>query len=151
MAGFRTIGTTLKATLNNNATRIAHLTSIGEIGLENEEIDVTDLDSEDDFKEYIAGTRDAGEISISGNIVDDSQVTTMYGLADNRALVPWEVEYPTGAKWGFNAFVKSFKDGEKTPDGVATFSSSLRISGKPTFTPGNNSSNNASNNSSTPA
>ena len=150
MAGFRTIGTKLieKATTNNASdTPIAHLTSIGEIGLDNEEIDVTDLDSPDDFKEYIAGTRDAGEVSISGNIVDDTQVSRMYELADSRAVVPWEVQYPTGSKWSFNAFVKSFKDGEKTPDGVATFNSNLRISGKPTFT----ASNNASNNASTPA
>lgn len=147
MAGFRTIGTKLieKATTNNATdTPIAHLTSIGEIGLDNEEIDVTDLDSPDDFKEYIAGTRDAGELPISGNIVDDAQVSRMYALADSRAVIPWEVQYPTGSKWGFNAFVKSFKDGEKTPDGVATFSSTLRISGKPTFTPANNASNNAS-------
>lgn len=143
MAGYRTIGTKLieKATTNNaNDAIVAHLTSIGEIGLENEEIDVTDLDSPDDFKEYTAGTRDAGEVTISGNIVDDTQVSRLYALADSRAVVPWEVHYPTGSKWGFNAFIKSFKDGEKTPDGVATFSAGLRISGKPTFTPANNSS-----------
>lgn len=137
MAGFRTIGTTLtkKAASGGSSSDllIAHLTSIGEIGLENEEIDVTDLDSADDFKEYIAGTRDAGEISVAGNIVSDEAVTTLYGLADSRTLETWEVAYPTGAKWSFTAFVKSFKDGEKTPDGVATFSMSLRVSGKPIF------------------
>ena len=31
-------------------------------------------------------------------------------------------------------FIKSFKDGEKTPDGLATFSATIRISGKPTYT-----------------
>ena len=122
------------------------MTSIGEIGLENEEIDVTDLDSPDDFKEYTAGSRDAGEVSISGNLVADSVVNTIYGLACSREVMPWEVTYPTGAKWGFNAFVKSFKDGEKTPDGLLTFTSALRVSGKPTFTMANNaaSNNNAS-------
>ena len=69
-------------------------------------------------------------------------VTNIYNLADTREIVPWEVTYPTGAKWGFNAFVKSFKDGEKTPDGLLTFSSGLRVSGKPTFTMSNNSSSN---------
>lgn len=142
MAGSRSIGTTLtlKGTNGASDTLIGHLTSIGEIGLENEEIDVTDLDSEGDFKEYIAGSRDAGEVSISGNLVADSVINTIYGLADTRDVVPWEVTYPTGAKWGFNAFVKSFKDGEKTPDGLLTFTSGLRVSGKPTFTMSNNSS-----------
>ena len=152
MAGFRTIGTTLtkKAPAGGSGLDllIAHLTSIGEIGLENEEIDVTDLDSADDFKEYIAGTRDAGDVSVSGNIVTDDAVATLYGLADSRTIEAWEVKYPSGAKWNFNAFVKSFKDGEKTPDGVATFSMSLRVSGKPTFTPAPAAS--SSNNSNTP-
>jgi predicted secreted protein len=144
MAGSRAIGSTLTLKGINGASdvTIAHLTSIGEIGLENEEIDVTDLDSPDDFKEYIAGSRDAGEVSLSGNLVEDSVISTIYNLADTREIVPWEVTYPTGAKWGFNAFVKSFKDGEKTPDGLLTFSSGLRVSGKPTFTMSNNSSSN---------
>lgn len=140
MAGSRSIGTTLTLKGSNGAsdTLIGHLTSIGEIGLENEEIDVTDLDSADDFKEYIAGSRDAGEVSISGNLVADSVINTIYGLADTRDVASWEVTYPTGAKWTFNAFVKSFKDGEKTPDGLLTFTSALRVSGKPTFTVANN-------------
>ena len=65
-------------------------------------------------------------------------------MADTRDVVSWEVTYPTGAKWAFNAFVKSFKDGEKTPDGLLTFTSALRVSGKPTFTMTNTSNNNES-------
>ena len=138
MAGSRTIGTKLtkkKSGSEQENLVVAHLTSIGEIGLESEEIDVTDLDSPDDFKEYIAGTKDGGEVPISGNMVDDSLVSKMYGLANSRSVEEWEVEYPSGAKWSFKAFVKSFKDGEKTTDGIGTFSATLRVSGKPTFTP----------------
>ena len=47
----------------------------------------------------------------------------------------WIVTYPSGAKWQFKGFIKSFKDGEKTVDGLATFSATIRVSGKPTFTP----------------
>ena len=133
----RTMGTTLtkvKSGDEQENLKIANLTSIGEIGLESEEIDATDLDSPDNFKEFIAGFKDAGEVPIAGNIKDEANVEKMLALANAQTLEEWIVEYPSGAKWEFTAFVKSFKDGEKTTDGLATFTASLRISGKPNYT-----------------
>lgn len=133
----RTMGTTLKKKMSGSEvedTTIANLTSIGEIGVESEEIDATDLDSPNNYKEFIAGSKDAGEVSIAGNIKNESNVEKMLALAESQSLEDWVVTYPSGAKWEFKAFVKSFKDGEKTTDGLATFSASLRISGKPTYT-----------------
>ena len=138
MGATRTIGTSLtkkKSGDEQEDTVIANLTSIGEIGIESEEIDTTDLDSKGDFKEYLAGTKDAGEVSIAGNIKDETIVEKMLALANSRSVESWIVKYPSGATWKFNAFVKSFKDGEKTVDGLATFSASLRISGAPEYTP----------------
>lgn len=140
MSATRTIGTSLTKKASGSEvedTVIANLTSIGEIGIESEEIDVTDLDSVGDFKEYMAGTKDAGEVSIAGNIKDESIVEKMMSLANSRTVEEWTVAYPSGAKWVFTAFVKSFKDGEKTVDGLATFTASLRISGAPIYTPAN--------------
>ncbi|MBQ6546470.1 MAG: hypothetical protein IJL74_00535 [Bacilli bacterium] len=134
----RTMGTTLKKIKSGSEasdTTIANLTSIGEIGVESEEIDATDLDSPNNYKEFIAGSKDAGEVSIGGNIKSEANVEKMLALAESQSLESWVVTYPSGATWTFTAFVKSFKDGEKTPDGLATFTASLRISGKPTYTP----------------
>ena len=133
----RTMGTTLKKIKSGTEatdTTIANLTSIGEIGVESEEIDATDLDSPNNYKEFIAGSKDAGEVSLAGNIKNETNVEKMLALAESQSLEDWEVAYPSGAKWNFKAFVKSFKDGEKTVDGLATFSATLRISGKPTYT-----------------
>lgn len=133
----RTMGTTLTKGKSGDELedlKIANLTSIGEIGVESEEIDTTDLDSPDNYKEFIAGSKDAGEVSIAGNIKDESNVEKMLALAESQSIEAWTVTYPSGAKWVFNAFVKSFKDGEKTTDGLATFTASLRISGKPVYT-----------------
>lgn len=133
----RTMGTTLTKTKSGSETedlRIANLTSIGEIGVESEEIDTTDLDSPNNYKEFIAGSKDAGEVSLAGNIKDESNVEKMLALAESQSVEKWTVAYPSGAKWVFNAFVKSFKDGEKTTDGLATFTATLRISGKPVYT-----------------
>lgn len=133
----RTMGTTLtkvKSGEEPEDLRIANLTSIGEIGVESEEIDSTDLDSPDNYKEFIAGSKDAGEVSLAGNIKDESNVEKMLALAESQSVEKWIVAYPSGAKWQFSAFVKSFKDGEKTTDGLASFTATLRISGKPVYT-----------------
>lgn len=133
----RTMGTTLKKLMSGSEiadTVIANLTSIGEIGVESEEIDSTDLDSPDNYKEFIAGSKDAGEVSLAGNIKSEANVEKMLALAESQSVEQWVVTYPSGATWTFSAFVKSFKDGEKTVDGLATFTASLRISGKPTYT-----------------
>lgn len=134
----RTMGTTLTKTKSGSETedlKIANLTSIGEIGVESEEIDATDLDSPDNYKEFIAGSKDAGEVALAGNIKDESNVEKMLALAESQSMEEWKVAYPSGATWVFKGFVKSFKDGEKTPDGLATFSATIRISGKPVYTP----------------
>ena len=133
----KTMGTFLtkkKSGSESGDLKIANLTSIGEIGIESEEIDVTDHDSPNGYKEFEPGMKDAGEVALAGNIKDESNVEKMLALAESQSMEEWEVTYPSGAKWSFSGFVKSFKDGEKTPDGVATFSASIRISGKPTST-----------------
>ena len=133
----RTMGTTLTKTKSGSEQedlKLANLTSIGEIGVESEEIDATDLDSPDNYKEFIAGSKDAGEVSIAGNIKDETNVEKMLALAESQSIEEFTVTYPSGAKWVFSAFVKSFKDGEKTIDGLATFTATLRISGKPVYT-----------------
>lgn len=137
MNATRTMGTTLTKTKSGNELedlRIANLTSIGEIGVESEEIDATDLDSPDNYKEFIAGSKDAGEVALAGNIKDETNVEKMLALAESQTIEEWVVTYPSGAKWTFNGFIKSFKDGEKTPDGLATFSATIRVSGKPVYT-----------------
>lgn len=133
----RTMGTTLTKTKSGDEgedLKIANLTSIGEIGVESEEIDATDLDSPDNYKEFIAGSKDAGEVALAGNIKNEANVEKMLALAESQSIEEWVVAYPSGAKWTFNGFVKSFKDGEKTPDGLATFSATIRVSGKPVYT-----------------
>lgn len=131
-----TIGTTLTKKKGGDETtdwKIGHLTSIGEIGVESEEVDTTDLDSPDNYKEFQGGLKDAGEVSLAGNIHDDTTIEKMLALAESQAMESWEVKYPSGATWTFNGFVKSFKDGEKTAEGLVTFSATIRVSGKPVF------------------
>jgi len=140
MGAIRSIGTKLYKLPNVNlgeteTLTIGNLTSIGAIGMESEEIDVTDLDSAEDYREYIAGAKTPTDMDIEGNVKDQTDLQKLLTLADSRTVETWRVVYPTGATWEFHAYVKKFTDGEKTTDGLITFSTGLRVTGKPTFTP----------------
>lgn len=146
MAGIKAIGSKLSVNTGNTGTPtwtpIANLTSIGEIGLESDEIDVTTLDSTGDFKEFIGGAKDGGTIDLEGNIVTDEGLTQLYTLANSREIKEFKIEYPqksgetTAASWKVTGYVSSCKDGEKTVDGLLTFSAGIRVSGAPSFTAG---------------
>lgn len=137
----RAIGTSLTKKKSGSETEdwiVGSLTSIGEIGVEISEIDVTTLDSPNGAKEFISGDIDAGECAIAGYIkkkTDEATVTKMMALISSGSLEEWEVTFPSGAKWDFNAFVKSFKTTEETPDGLIGYNATLRISGLPVYTP----------------
>lgn len=133
----KTLGTTLEKTKSGSETEdllIGGLTSIGEIGVESEEIDATTLDSPDGYKEFEPGLKDAGEVALAGDIKSEATVEKMLALAESQSMESWVVTYPSGATWAFSGFIKSFKDGEKTADGKATYTASIRISGKPVYT-----------------
>ena len=137
----RAIGTSLKKTQSGSETAdwtVGSLTSIGEIGVEIGEIDVTTLDSPNGAKEFMSGDIDAGECPLAGYIKktsDENTVTKMMALISSGSLEEWTVTVPSGAKWEFDAFVKSFKTTEETPDGLIGFNATLRISGLPVYTP----------------
>ena len=137
MAAEKTLGTSLtktKSGAEETDTIIGNLTSIGEIGIESDEIDVTTLDSSGGYKEFIAGFKDAGEISLEGILATETAFNAMVVLAGSQAEEEWTIESDTGSTWVFDAFVKMFKEGEATVDGVRGFTGSLRISGAPVYT-----------------
>lgn len=116
---------------------VGHLTSIGEIGAEREETDVTTLDSPNGANEYEPGQLTAGDCSIEGMMKasdDDQTAVKMMALLASGSIESWEVEYPSGSKWTFTAYVKSFKTAEAAVNGQLKFNGVLRVSGLPTFT-----------------
>jgi hypothetical protein len=137
MSAEKTIGTTLIKTKSGSEGEdltIGNLTSIGEIGLESGEVEVTTLDSEDGFREFMPGFKDAGEVPIAGIIKSETAMVAMYALSDSQSIEEFTIESPEGNTWVFEAFVKSFKEGEVVIDGVRNFTGALRITGKPVYT-----------------
>ena len=138
MAGTRTMGTTLtmkKAGSETADTVIAHLTSIGEVTGEREEIDVTTLDSPNGAKEFISGVVDFGSFDVAGNVIDGVQVSTLYDVFNGQQNRDFEIQTPSGTVLALNGYFSSFGFGEKTTDGLDTFKATIRVSGTPTYTP----------------
>lgn len=138
MAGVQTIGTKLilkQAGSEPSDTELARLTSIGEVGGEHEEVDVTTLDSPGGAKEFIAGATDYGSFDVSGNVIDGVQQAQLYELFKSRAVREWKIVTPAGTVLELDAYISRFAWGEKTVDGLDSFTMTLRVSGQPTYTP----------------
>ncbi len=137
MSATKSLGTTLTKTKSGSEQTdlvIADLTSIGEVGVESDEIDVTTLDTTGGYKEFIGGFKDAGEMSLAGIIKTETAMEAMIALAESQEVEEWTVESSNGSTWVFDGFVKSFKESEATVDGVRGFTGSIRISGAPVYT-----------------
>lgn len=137
MAAAKSLGTTLTKTKSGSEEAdlvVADLTSIGEIGVESSEIDVTTLDSTGGYKEFIGGFKDAGEVSLAGIVKSEDAMEAMLALAESQAVEEWTIETESGSTWVFDGFVKMFKEAEATVEGVRGFSASIRVSGAPVYT-----------------
>ena len=140
MAGIRTMGSKLKlikAGQEADDKIFTHLESIGAINGEAEEIDVTDLDSEDNVggNEYIQGAKDYGTLECVMRVVPSNadDVSILESLFTSGDIRDWEVTDNTGTV-ALSGYVSAAGYGEKTTDGLSTYNFSIRISGRPTFT-----------------
>jgi predicted secreted protein len=133
MAAQKSMGTKLYL-VGTPDVQIADLTSIGEFGIESEEIETTTLDSTGGFREFIAGLKDAGEIALAGITKSQANLGDLLDLADTQTVESWKVTWEDGSLWEFDGFVKMLKEGESTIDGVRNFTAAIRISGKPEYT-----------------
>lgn len=116
---------------------IGGLTSIGGIEITADEIDVTTLDSDGGYREFIGGFKDAGEVPIEGFFDSENEgQLAMETSLDEGLAEDYKITFPTtpAAEWDFKAIVKNFKVGDVDVDGNIMFGATLRISGKPTLT-----------------
>lgn len=131
MAKVRSVGTTFMA----NSKVIGGLTSIGGIEASADTVDVTALDSQGGYREYIAGFKDAGEVSLEG-FLDDATAANqseLYTLFQSGNEVDCEINFPNGGSWAFKGIVTGFGTSASVDDAI-TFSSTVKVSGEPTFT-----------------
>lgn len=127
MAKIRALGTAITF----NSKTIGSLTSIGEVSPDSDELDATTLDSSGNYREFIQGFKDGGELTLSGYYdsgdAGQAELITGYGTGDIDATV---ITLPSAAGTvSFNAWVKSFSVGSADVDGLVNFGATLRITG----------------------
>lgn len=115
---------------------IAEVLSINGPSYSMDVIDVTHLQSTGSFREFIAGLRDAGEVSFDVNFDPDAtthaSLRTDYeaGTKKNYKLV---LPDPTPTTFAFAAFITGYVPSYPLGDKMAA-SLTLKITGKPTIT-----------------
>ena len=124
-------GTTFTFGGNN----IMNLTKIGGIELTADAQDVSILAN--DWKEYISGKPDGGEVTLegffySGDTNGQVAIGNAIGATSSTAC---SIDFPAAiaATWSFDAVVTSFMIGDVEQEGGLPWSATLKISGQPTL------------------
>lgn len=130
----KALGTTLKI----DSTTVGKLTSISGVEISADTIDASTLDDTEGYRKYEAGWVDGGEVSAEGYLDGvGTAEATLAGYVGGEAK-DCEITFPKGAKWSFDGIVTGFSTGADLDD-LVTFSISIKVSGKPTFTAGTKS------------
>lgn len=117
--------------LKKGTTAIAELTNIGGLDLSADTIDTTTLDSEDGYRTFTQGLKDAGEVSIGGFFNPTSHVG-LFTDFEAGTVSSYTITFPMGANWVFDAIVTGYNTGAELEDNIS-FEATLKVSGKPTL------------------
>jgi predicted secreted protein len=96
----RGLGTVLKMGATGAEKTIAGLTEIGGIELSADTVDVTTLDSDGGYREFIGGFKDAGEVSLSGFFdgTTGNGQKELYDSFETGAVTDFSIVFPTALK-----------------------------------------------------
>ena len=124
--------------LTFNGTAVGRLTSIGEVNVQREEIDVTTLDTTGGYKEFLPGFKDGGEVALEGFLgyhgnTGQAALNTAFASSEAKATV---ITFPDGSTLTFNSGVKAVKFGGAEVNGAVKFGATLRITGAVTYAAG---------------
>ena len=133
----RALGTKLKIG-TSSPVAVAGLTSIGGLELSADTIDVTTLDSDGGYREFIAGFKDAGEVSLEGflELEAGKGQKDLYDLYESGDVEDFTIEFPNNlGSWTFEGVVTGFSTGASLEDPLS-FSATIKVSGQPVLTVG---------------
>lgn len=129
-------GSAFGSTLSWNSTALAEVANITGPTLSIDPIDVTTHDSTSGFREYIAGLRDGGEVTVEGNFISSDASGQIALVTDAKAGTVREmiITGPTAAAftWTANALCTRFEQ-TNPHDGKLGFSATFKITGVPTL------------------
>lgn len=133
----RALGTKLQIGKDSPVT-VAGLTSIGGLELSADTIDITTLDSDGAYREFIAGFKDAGEVSLEGylELEPEKGQKDLYDLFESGETEDFTILFPNDmGSWQFKGVVTGFSTSADLEDPLS-FSCTIKVSGKPTLLTG---------------
>jgi len=119
-------------------TTIAEVSNISGPGLAMDTIDVTNHSSPTAWRQYVAGLKDAGEVSFDINYTPTAAThnatTGLLKDMNDRTLRNFKLVFPDlgATTWTFAAFITGFEPSEPIDDKL-TAAVTLKISGAPTL------------------
>lgn len=135
-----TSGVAAKGTLLSwDGTDVAELTSISGPTESMDPIDLTSHDSASSFREFVAGLRDGGDISIEGNFIKtdaDGQITMHTDFQAGTAKT-WIIKHPAWVETSHeypqitaSGLVTAFELSYPMEDKIG-FTATIKVTGKP--------------------
>ena len=129
MGAKRALGTKLKM----GTQYIGGLTDINGIDKTADTIDVTTLDSDGGYREFIASFKDGGEVTVSGFFLPgNAGQVKLESAFESGTKNQFAIEFPVGfgASWEFDGVVTGVTTGASLEEAV-TFEATIKVSGKP--------------------
>lgn len=127
-------GTTLSGATTGS---IAEIVSIEIDGMEADEVDVTTMDSTNGWKEFLAGLKDAGSMTLT--LVFEAANYAKILAAFAGTAEAWTITLPEGSTFVCTGWIKSAGNMSVPVEGRIENTATLRWSGEPTFTAGSGS------------
>jgi len=120
-------GTVVEQTM----TEVSEVKSVAGFNGTAPEIDTTHLRST--AKEYLIGLQDFGTVDLNLSLITDTGQTRLRALKSSGASAATSITLSDGRIAAFIAFVQSLSFDAITPDGSVTGSSTLRVTGEPSW------------------
>lgn len=127
----RAVGTKFKI----GSTFVAELTSISGPELSADTIDTTTLDSDGGYRDFIAGFKDGGEVSLSGFLdTGDTGQIAVYNAFNVGSRDSYSILFPPelGGGWNFTGIVTGFSTSFELEDAIA-FEATIKVAGAPSL------------------
>lgn len=127
--GIHGYGTTLSGATTGIVVEVTNV-SFGDTVTD--QIDISNMDSDNSYREFIAGMLDAGEITLTCNY-NKTQTAAFRTNQDTKAKEVWTITLPDSSTFVCSGFISSV--GTPIPfDDKVTQDVTIKLSGKPTFT-----------------
>ncbi len=123
-------GSKLQVSISSSLTDVAEVVSINGPQITFTDVDITNLQSANVFKEFMAGFGDGGTVVLDCNFTA-AQMTTLYGMV--RVTQVWRVLFSNASKWDFSGYINAIST-DIPLDEEINMPISIKVTGKPTYT-----------------